>query len=73
MRAEEGSGPRSGARRSLQPLSGATSPLEVLLTFSLRMERITFTTLALYSGTLQGTGRRERFGKRNERLGSFHV
>lgn len=55
MRAEEGMVQRSGARRSLQPLSGPPAvPFMALLTFSLRMERITFTTLALASGTLRG-------------------
>lgn len=52
--AEEGRVLRRGASRSLQPLSKVPSFLMFLLTFSLRMERITLMTLTLLSGTLVG-------------------
>lgn len=49
---EEGKVLRRGARRSLQPLSNVPSLLVFLLTFSLRMERITLMMFTLDSGTL---------------------
>lgn len=52
--AEEGRVLRRGARRSLQLLSNMPSPFMFLLTFSLRMERITLMMLTLHSGTLRG-------------------
>lgn len=51
--AEEGRVLRRGARRSLQPRSSVPSLFIFLLTFSLRMERITLMMLTLLSGTLQ--------------------
>lgn len=50
--AEDGRVPRRGASRSLHPLSSV--PM-FLLTFSLRMERMTLTMLTLVSGTLHRT------------------
>lgn len=44
---------RMGARRSLQPFSSVPSLLMFLLTFSLRMERITLMMLTLLSGMLR--------------------
>lgn len=56
--AEEGRVLRRGAMRSLQPLSNVPSLLMFLLTFSLRMERITLMILTLLSGTLRRTQQR---------------
>ncbi len=56
--AEEGRVLRRGARRSLQVLSNVPSLLMFLLTFSLRMERITLMMLTLLSGTLRRTQQR---------------
>lgn len=56
--AEEGRAQRIGARRSLQFLSNVPSLLMFLLTFSLRMERITLMMLTLLSGTLRRTHER---------------
>lgn len=49
---------RRGASRSLQPLSSVPSLLMFLLTFSLRMERITLMMPTLLSGTLRRKRRR---------------
>lgn len=56
--AEEGRVLRRGTRRSLPPLSNVPSVLMFLLTFSLRMERITLMMLTLFSGTLRRTQQR---------------
>lgn len=58
--AEEGRVLLRGARCSLQLLSSVPSPFMFLLTFSLRMERITLMMLTLLSGTLRRRNQRYR-------------
>lgn len=55
--AEDGRVLRRGASRSLHPLSSV--PM-FLLTFSLRMERMTLTMLTLVSGTLRRIKQRQQ-------------
>lgn len=62
--AEEGRVLRRGARRSLQPRSSVPSLFIFLLTFSLRMERITLMMLTLLSGTLQRNRQRHHSNMR---------
>lgn len=59
--AENGRVPHKGVKRSLHPLSSV--PM-FLLTFSLRMERMTLTMLTLVSGTLHRIKQRRRSNMR---------
>lgn len=66
--AEDGRVLRRGASRSLHPLSSVP---RFLLTFSLRMERMTLMMLTLVSGTLHGKRQRRHSNVRRRPVANY--